>query len=120
MKKINVKDYFLEVSTNEGTKKFPYNVMTSIENIVCASGQATSQRLTPSELLERYRILTKMRNNIDKDGNVILEDSEYNIIKKGFDAFSGVGINEVELCKRVYEVEDIKSEDIQVKKKNKK
>jgi hypothetical protein len=111
LKKINISNYTIVAKTPNGEQKMPYDVMSSIENIVCASGSSTLQRLSPSELLSRYRFLTKMRESADKEGNVLLEDSDYAIVKKAFDDFKGVGLYEVELCKRIYEAEDVKVEE---------
>lgn len=106
VKKINLKDYEIEVPSPKGMIKQSYGVMQSIENIVCASGQMTSQRLSPSELLARNRLMIKMRVETKK-GIVLVSQEDYKIIKAAFDAFSGVGLHEVELCKRVLEAEDV-------------
>jgi len=118
VKKINLKNYTVQVPTPEGMKDVPYDVMQSIENIVCASGQSTSQRLSPSELLARNRLLVKMRAETKKD-IVLLSIEDYNVVKAAFDAFSGVGLPEVELCKRVLEAEDVEVEEKKGKKKGK-
>lgn len=107
MKKINIKPYSIEVPTPEGKRAIPYDVVTSIENVVLATGQMTSQKLSMPQLLKAAQVIEKIRSQ-EKEGFALLEDADFNIIKKGFDAFSGFGLNEVELCKRIDGVEDIK------------
>jgi len=46
-----------------------------------------------------------------------LEDADFKLIKKGFEAFSGFGKNEVELCKRIASAEDVKVKEVKEKKK---
>ena len=119
MKKINIKDYTVELPTTEGNKEVPYSVVTSIENVVLATGQMTSQRLTMAQTLEVARIIEKVKAQ-EKEGKgfALLEDADFNKIKVGFDAFSGFGKNEVELCKRIAEVETVKvKEDKKINKK---
>ena len=116
MKKINVKDYNIEVNTPEGKRKVPYDVVTSIENVVLATGPMTSQKLSMPQLLEASRVCEKIKDQKNK-GFALLEDSEFKVVKQGFDAFSGFGLNEVELCKRIAEVETIEVEEKEKKKK---
>jgi len=121
VKKINIKPYIVEVPTldKEGKpikKLIPYGVVQSIENVVLASGQMTSQQLSMAEVLRRDRIMVKIREQESK-GFVLLEDADFNVIKQGFEAFKGFGVNEVELCKRIDEAKD---EDVKVKEVKKK
>ena len=118
MKKINVKDYEVEVPTSEGKKKIPYDVVTSIENVVLASGPMTSQKLSMAQTLEMARIVEKIKTQ-EKEGKefALLEDADFNKIKAGFDAFSGYGKNEVELCKRIANAETISVKEDKGKKK---
>ena len=108
MKKINIKDYTVELPTTEGMKEVPYGIVASIENVVLATGQMTSQRLTMAQTLEVARIVEKLKaQEKEKKGFALLEDADFNKIKAGFEAFSGYGKNEVELCKRIDEVETV-------------
>lgn len=119
VKKINVKDYIIQMPNADGTKRgVPYDVVSSIENVVLATGQMTTQRLTMPQLLEASRVCEKIKA-AQKEGFVLLENAEFNIVKKGFDAFSGFGLNEVELCKRIAEAEDVEVEVKEGKKKKK-
>lgn len=100
--------------TSEGIREVPYDVAGSIENILLATGNMTSQRLSMVDLLRNARVAEKVKASIDK-GYVLLEESEFIILKNSFDAFSGYGINEVELCKRIE-----KSETVEVEEKKRK
>jgi len=116
VKKINIKPYTIEVPTPEGNKRsIPYDVVTSIENVVLATGQMTSQKLSMPQLLKAATIIEKIRAQ-EKKGFALLEDADFTIIKQGFDAFSGFGLNEVELCKRIDQVEDVKVKEVKKKK----
>lgn len=115
MKKINVKNYSIKVPTPEGIKDLPYDVAKSIENVLLATGDMTGQRLSMSELLRNARIGQKISGGVEK-GFALLEEAEFNEIKKAFEAFRGFGINEVELCRRITEAEDVQ---VEVKEKKK-
>jgi len=116
LKKIDIRDYEVEVPTSEGSKVIPYIVVTSIENVALASGPMTSQKLTMVQTLEIARIIEKIKAQKKKGKKfALLEDADFNKIKASFGAFSGFGKNEVELCKRIANVEDI-----EVKEKEKK
>ena len=117
MKKIDIKDYEVEVSTPEGVKKIPYGVVTSIENVALATGPMTSQKLTMAQTLEIARIVEKIKAQ-EKEGKkeVLLEDADFNKIKAAFEAFSGFGKNEVELCKRIANAENVKVKEVKEKK----
>jgi len=114
--KINIKPYM--VTLQMGAKPIPYEVVTSIENIVCASGQSTKVQLGMAELLRLDKILDKFRIAKKEGKNeVLLEESEYNTIKERFKAFTGVGRFEIELCKRIDQPEIVEVKE--VKKKDK-
>jgi len=120
LKKINIKSYTIEVPTAEGKQRVPYDVVTSIENVVLATGQMTSQRLSMPQLLEAARIIEDIKAQVKeypKRGYVLLEDAKFAIVDKGFNAFSGFGLNEVELCKRIANAEEVKVKEDKEKKK---
>jgi len=120
VKKINIQDYTVEVMTPEGPKTIPYGVVSSIENVVLATGPMTSQKLTMPQTLELARIIEKIKAQ-EKDGKkfALLEDADFAKIKASFNAFSGFGKNEVELCRRIANVEDVKVKEVKEKKKEK-
>lgn len=115
VKKINIKPYTVELPTPEGKRPIPYDVVTSIENVVLASGQMTSQQLSMAEVLRRDRIMSKIRGQ-EKKGFALLEDADFSVIQEGFKAFKGFGLNEVELCKRIDQAEDITVKEVKKKK----
>lgn len=113
MKKLDLKNYNITVLTPEGEEKeIPYDVKKSIEGVVLATGPSTEQRLSMADLLRNARVVQKV--TMSNDGTVLLEDHEFRIVKRSFDAFRGFGINDVELCKRIESVETI---EVQEKKK---
>lgn len=119
MRKLNVKNYnitVLQLEDNEPKEKvIPYDVKKSIEGVMLASGPMTEQRLSMPDLLRNARIAQKV--TMSKDGFALLEESEFQHVKQSFDAFRGFGINDVELCKRIENVETV---EVQEKKKRKK
>lgn len=113
--KINIKPYMVTLRGPE-PKTIPYDVVTSIENIVMAAGQQTKKQLGMAELLRLDKILDKFRAAVKK-GEVLLEESEYKAVKQRFDDFTGVGLFEVELCKRINEPEEVEVKEVKSKKK---
>lgn len=115
MKKLNLKNYNITILTPEGEEKvIPYDVKKSIEGVVLATGPSTEQRLSMADLLRNARVAQKV--TMSKDGYALLEEREFQIVKKSFDAFRGFGINDVELCKRIKGAETV---EVQEKKKRK-
>lgn len=110
-RKINVEDYKVQVTTPNGEKELPYNVVNSFENVLLASGPATKQKLNMSQVLKNAKIADKMKQTVkNKEKYVLLEESEYSLLKASFEQFQMFGVNEVELCKRVNnaEIVDVK------------
>ena len=116
MKKVNIKSYKVEIVSEEGVKEVPYSVVKSIENIMLSAGQGTSQRLSMTETLRNARIAEKIKAAESK-GYILLEEAEFSIVKSSFDAFRGFSKNEVELCKRITEAEEVEVEEKGKKKK---
>lgn len=118
MKKIDIRDYNIEIPTPEGMKEIPYGVVVSIENVVLATGQMTSQRLSMVQTLAVARIIEKIKAQ-EKKGKkfALLEDADFNKIKASFEAFSGFGKNEVELCKRIANAETVEVKESKKKGK---
>jgi len=112
MKKINLKNYTVEGFSEGKIVQIPYDVKKSIENILLATGEVTSQRLPMSDLLRNARLAQKILAAKD---SILLEDSEFRLVESAFKAFKLFGKNEVELCKRIDEVETV-----EVKEKKKK
>jgi len=117
VRKIDIRNYTVEIMTPEGVKVVPYGVVVSIENIALASSPGTSQKLTMPQALEMARIIEKIKAQ-EKEGKkfILLEDADFNKIKASFDAFSGFGKNEVELLKRIAGAEEVKVKEVKGKK----
>lgn len=109
MKEIEIKNYVIKVQTPDGFKDIPYDVAKSVDSVLLATGEATTQRLSMSELLRNARISQKITASVDK-GKVLLEEAEFIEVKKSFEAFRGFGPNEVELCRRISDAKDVQVE----------
>ena len=93
----------IELRSEPGTK--PYDVKDAIANIV----------LHPSQNHDGYRSYT-VNKVVEKvlaaKHSIILERGEYeDIIKKCFTAFKGFGRKETELLKRIYEPQEVETEE---------
>lgn len=112
MKKIDIRNYKIQIRTNSGKQTtLEYDVLMSIENVVLATGPMTKQRLSMVELLTSAKVMEKIRSQAKEDF-ALIEDYEYGLVRKAFDSFTGFGVNEVELCRRIMD-----AETVQVKEK---
>ena len=109
MRKINLENYTVVIPTTEGEKEIPYVVRKSIEGVLLATGEPTQQRLSMADLLRNARIAQKITSS--KDGSVLLEENEFQIVKASFDNFRGFGINDVELCNRIENAEVVEVQE---------
>lgn len=108
MRKLNLAPYQVRSGINPETGDpvlVNYNVKQTIETIMLASGEATSQRLTMAELLRRADTARKIADCPEDE--ILLEENEYQYVKAGFDAFKGFSVNEVELCRRIEGAETV-------------
>jgi len=117
LRKLNVENYDIIVlrTGKDGEPEeatIPYDVKKSIEGVVLATGPSTEQRLSMLDLLRNARIVQKI--TMSKDGSVLLEEAEFQHVKRSFGAFRGFGVNDVELCKRI---ESAKPVEVEVKDK---
>lgn len=110
MRKINIKSYTVQLVTDKGPQVVPYDVRRSITNVVLSP----EQKLGMAELLRYSRITDKIEAT--KEDFILLEEAEYQIIKQSFNKFKGFGINEVELCRRIEEAEEVKVKEVKKKK----
>jgi len=107
MRKINLESYDVKILNIDGSERMlPYNVRTSIEGIMLATGPATSQRLNMSDLLKNARIAQRITDC--KEDEILIEEGDCTRIKKSFEAFSGFGRQEVEMCRRITEAKTVK------------
>lgn len=96
MKKINVEDYIVDPGI--GTK---YEVKRSLITVL----------FHPELKLDAYTALkaNKVAEKIESaQGVVLLEDAEYDMIKRGLDVTTSYTRTDVEFIKRVLEAEDVK------------
>lgn len=98
MKKLNLENYFVKINTKEGKKDIPYDVKTSLKNVLFD----IRQRLDHIQLFEVMDVWKKIEN---EEIEVILEDSEFNIIIRSLNLFKGWSENDYEFVKRIKEVE---------------
>jgi len=105
----------MDVMQPNGTMKnveMQYNVVKSIERVVLANNpQQTTRLLGFIEALNYDKILDKIRQA--NNGFAHLDESEYQIINMRFNEFRGVGVDDVELWKRVKEAEIVEMQEKQ-------
>jgi len=106
MRKLNLKDYTIKVKApdqmNPGQViegEFPYHVKDSILNLLFIR----ELQLSGAELVKQNVLAVKLEQC--KDDEILLEDEEYNRIKRAIDTFKGFGRNDVELVTRINEAE---------------
>jgi hypothetical protein len=112
MRKLNLAPYQIRAAIDPETGEdvmVPYDVKRSIENVMLASGEMTSQKLNMSELLRRADVARKIADCSEDE--ILLEEDEFQYVKKGFDAFQGFSINEVELCRRIENAETVEVQE---------
>lgn len=96
MRKIDLTPYLVKVD-EKGTEK-PFDVKGSIY----ASLYHPDLKLSAMELLGNDKIAQKVKSAEDK---VLLEDAEYEKVKRAFETLRGFDMNDVELVKRVLDAE---------------
>ncbi len=79
--------------------EYPYHVITSILNLMFNP----ALQLSGAELVRQNILAMKLEQC--KDDEIILEDEEWERIKKAFDAFKGFSRTDVELVTRINEAE---------------
>jgi len=111
MRKLNLKDYTVIVDVpdqmNQGQlmkAEFPYQVKTSILNLMFIP----DLQLNGAELVKQNVLAVKLEQC--KEDEILLEDEEYNRIKRAIDVFRGFGRNDVELVTRINEAEVVEVE----------
>ena len=95
----------IELSPNNSTQ---YLVKESIENVLLANGSFTTQQLSMPELLRNARIAEKIKSGSDE---ILLEDSEFETLKRAFSAYRGFGKFDVELLRRIEAVETVEVQE---------
>ena len=111
MRKLNLENYTVKFRVpdkmNPGQEieaEYPYHVKTTILNLMFNS----ALQLSGAEVV-RQNILG-MKLETCKGGEILLEDEEYERIKKAFDTFKGYSRADVELVRRINEAEVVEVE----------
>ena len=115
--KLNLKSYKVTRSIAEGNrvveKEVDYDVRDVMSNVMCH----------PS--LEhkgfRFHTVAKLADRISgcKDNHLVLDLTDYDIIKSCFDGFKGFSRNDAQMVARVYDIEEIQVEEKKDGKKHK-
>lgn len=102
MKKINLKEYEIEVKLSNGeSKKIPYNVRETLVSLLFHP----DMKLGGRDLLIAQKLATKIEDC--KEDEILLEAVDFEKLSRAFDTFKGFGRNEVELVKRILEAPDV-------------
>ncbi len=106
MRKLSLKNYTVKMKypdqMNPGgmiDAELPYGVKDSILNLMFIP----ALQLNGAELVKQNVLAMKLEQC--KEDMILLEDEEYNRIKRAVDAFKGFGRNDVELVERINEAE---------------
>ena len=100
MRKINLKDYTVEVRTPQGVEQVNYEVKTSIINLLFHP----DLKLNAVALLEQNKLAEKI---LATEHKIMVEEAEYSKIKQAVNVITGLGKNDVELVQRVLWAEEI-------------
>ena len=111
MRKLNLEDYTVTMKVpdqmNPGQMiepEFPYRVKDTILNLMFNR----ELQLSGAELVKQNVLAIKLETC--KDSEILLEEDEYQRIKKAFDAFKGFARNDVELVERINNAEVVEVE----------
>ena len=106
MRKLNLRDYTVRVrvpdNMNPGQQieaEFPYRFKDSVLNLMFIP----ELKLNGAELVKQNVLAIKLETC--KDDEILLEEDEYQRIKKAVDLFKGFNRNDVELVTRINEAE---------------
>ena len=108
MRKINLADYTVKVKVTDKSNpiekidaEYPYRVKDSILNLMFIP----QLQLSGAELVKQNMLAIKLENCTE--GEIIIEDEEYQRIKKAFDTFKGFRRMDVELVERINNAEKV-------------
>ncbi len=109
MRKLNLKDYTVTGKVKGGDGNLidivaPYHVTDSILNLMFIR----ELQLSGAELVKQNVLAIKLETC--KDDEILLEDEEYNRIKRAVDVYKGFNRNDVELVTRVNNAEKVEIE----------
>ena len=109
MRKLILKDYMVTGKVRGGDGNpvditAPYHVKDSILNLMFIP----NLQLNGAELVKQNVLAMKLEQC--KEDVILLEDEEYNRIKRAVDTFQGFGRNDVELVTRINDAEVVEVE----------
>ena len=111
MRKLNLKDYTVKIKVpdnmNPGQEieaEYPYHFKDSVLNLMFIR----ELQLSGAELVKQNVLAMKLEQC--KDDEILLEEDEYQRIKKAVDTFKGFNRNDVELVTRINEAEVVEVE----------
>lgn len=106
MRKLDITDYMVKIKAPDNLNpgqviegEWPYNVKEAILNLLFNP----SLQLTGAELVRQNILAMKLESC--KEDKILLEDEEFNRIKRAIDTFKGFNRNDVELVTRINEAE---------------
>ena len=107
MRKLKLKDYMVSGKVKGGDGNLvditaPYHVKDSILNLMFNR----DLQLSGAELVKQNVLAMKLETC--KDDDILLEEEEYERIKKAIETFKGFNRNDVELVTRITEAETVK------------
>jgi len=102
MKKIDVSNYEVDAVNKEGKKiKVPYSVRESLEMLMFHPGL----NLSSLDLVKHNKIMVKIEDC--KDDTVLLEESEYEAVKRAIETVKGYNRNDIRFIDRVINAETV-------------
>ena len=111
MRKINLKDYTARAKVQDNANpleqieiEIPYHVKDSVINLLFTPGL----QLSSSDLVRTNMLAMKIESC--KEDEILLEDEEYERVKKAFDTYRGFRREAVELVRRITEAEVVEVE----------
>jgi len=111
MRKINLRNYTVRIKIpdqmNPGRTadaELPYGVRDSLLNLLFVP----ALQLNGAELVKQNVLAMKLEQC--REDEILLEDEEYNRIKRAADVFKGFGRNDVELVLRINDAEVVEVE----------
>jgi len=112
-RKINVESYpfTIQMMVDGNITEVPkiYDVKNSIERVVLANDpRQTARLLAMNEAMKLDKIMDEIRA---ADGHAVISEPDYQLIKQRFDEFRGIGVYDVELCRRIAEAETVQVEE---------
>lgn len=107
MRKLDLADYSVEMlSPGGGNVQEPYQVRWSILGVLFSQ-----RNLAAHELLQLDDLGRKVMNHPNGDA-ILLEEADYQKIRKAFEAFQGFSRMDVELVRRVLNAPEVEVEEV--------